>query len=113
MRRACRREPSRRRVADFHGARGASVEPMISDSVDNCSTAQEEIFRARAQRRSCRRQTSAIAIDTMYGLNAAVFTTEADRARDLAHRLRSGTPRGSFLEVETVILNGRPSTYQG
>ena len=33
----------------------------------------------------------AIANDTIYGLNASVFTNDVDRARDVARQLRSGT----------------------
>ena len=32
-----------------------------------------------------------IANDTIYGLNASVFTNDADRAREVAAQLRSGT----------------------
>ena len=82
-----------------------------------------------------------IANDTIYGLNASVFTNDVDRAREVAGQLRSGTvghnafrtdfgialrrvqavrhrPRGRhegllpFLETKTVILEGRPAGYE-
>ena len=85
-------------------------------------------------------QAIAIANDTIYGLNASVFTNDVERARDVARQLRSGTVGHNafrtdfgiafggfkqsgigreggtegllpFLETKTVILEGRPDTY--
>ncbi len=82
----------------------------------------------------------AIANDTIYGLNASVFTNDVERARAVARQLRSGTVGHNafrtdfgiafggfkqsgigreggvegllpFLETKTVILEGRPSEY--
>ena len=82
----------------------------------------------------------AIANDTIYGLNASVFTNDVERARDVARQLRSGTVGHNafrtdfgiafggfkqsgigreggteglhpFLETKTVILEGRPAAY--
>ena len=82
----------------------------------------------------------AIANDTIYGLNASVFTNDVERARDVARQLRSGTVGHNafrtdfgiafggfkqsgigreggteglhpFLETKTVILEGRPAEY--
>jgi acyl-CoA reductase-like NAD-dependent aldehyde dehydrogenase len=82
-----------------------------------------------------------IANDTIYGLNASVFTEDVDRARAVAGELRSGTVGHNafrtdfgiafggfkqsgigreggteglhpYLEVKTVILNGTPSAYR-
>jgi acyl-CoA reductase-like NAD-dependent aldehyde dehydrogenase len=79
-----------------------------------------------------------IANDTIYGLNAAVFTKDVDRARTVARQLRSGTVGHNasrsdlsiafggfkqsgvgreggtegllpFLETKTVILEQPPS----
>ena len=79
-----------------------------------------------------------IANDTIYGLNASVFTHDVDRARQVAGQLRSGTVGHNafrtdfgmafggfkqsgigreggkegllpFLETKAVILEGRPS----
>ena len=81
----------------------------------------------------------AIANDTIYGLNASVFTTDTDRAREVAGQLRTGTVGHNsfrtdfgiafggfkqsgigreggtdgllpFLETKTVILEERPSS---
>ena len=87
-----------------------------------------------------KQQAIAIANDTIYGLNASVFTNDVERARDVARQLRSGTVGHNafrtdfgiafggfkqsgigreggtegllpFLETKTVILEGRPSAY--
>ena len=86
-------------------------------------------------------QIVATANDTIYGLNASVFTHDVDRARDVARRLRSGTVGHNafrtdfgvafggfkqsgigreggtegllpFLETKTVILEGEPAGYR-
>jgi acyl-CoA reductase-like NAD-dependent aldehyde dehydrogenase len=59
----------------------------------------------------------AVANDTIYGLNASVFTNDVDRARDVARQLRSGTVghnafRTDFGMAKTVILEGRPAGYE-
>ena len=83
----------------------------------------------------------AIANDTIYGLNASVFTPDVDRARQVSRQLRSGTVGHNafrtdfgiafggfkqsgigreggtegllpFLETKTVILDGVPSEYR-
>ena len=100
-------------------------------------------LRARAERDPGRRRADAIAIanDTIYGLNASVFTNDVDRARDVARQLRSGTVGHNafrtdfgiafggfkqsgigreggtegllpFLETKTVILDGPPAAYR-
>jgi acyl-CoA reductase-like NAD-dependent aldehyde dehydrogenase len=80
-----------------------------------------------------------LANDTIYGLNASVFTNDIDRAREVARQLRSGTVGHNafrtdfgmafggfkqsgigreggtegllpFLETKSVILNGEPSS---
>ena len=86
------------------------------------------------------RQAVQLANDTIYGLNASVFTNDVDRARDVAGQLRSGTVGHNafrtdfgmafggfkqsgigreggkegllpFLETKAVILEGRPEMY--
>ena len=81
-----------------------------------------------------------IANDTIYGLNASVFTNDVDRAREVAGQLRSGTVGHNafrtdfgmsfggfkqsgigreggkegllpFLETKAVILEGTPDAY--
>jgi acyl-CoA reductase-like NAD-dependent aldehyde dehydrogenase len=124
--------------------RGWYIEPTVFGNVDNHSAiAQEEIFGPvlsvipAADEDDCIR----IANDTIYGLNASVFTSDVSRARQVAARLRSGTVGHNafrtdfrvafggfkqsgigreggregllpFLEVKTVILEGRPEGYE-
>jgi acyl-CoA reductase-like NAD-dependent aldehyde dehydrogenase len=126
-----------------HLDRGFYVEPTVFGRVDNASTiAREEIFGpvlsvipAADERDAVR-----IANDTIYGLNASVFTHDADRAREVAGQLRSGTVGHNnfrtdfgmsfggfkqsgigregnregllpFLETKAVILEDRPAAY--
>jgi aldehyde dehydrogenase (NAD+) len=126
-----------------HLDRGWFVEPTVFGNVDNSSTiAQEEIFGPVLSviPADDERQAIAIANDTIYGLNASVFTNDVDRARDVARQLRSGTVGHNafrtdfgmafggfkqsgigreggregllpFLETKTVILEGIPAGY--
>jgi aldehyde dehydrogenase (NAD+) len=124
-------------------ARGWFVEPTVFGNVDNSSTiAQEEIFGPVLSVIPADDEAHAITVanDTIYGLNASVFTNDVDRARDVARQLRSGTVGHNafrtdfgvafggfkqsgigreggteglhpFLETKTVILEGRPAGY--
>ena len=124
-----------------HLDRGWFVEPTVFGNVDNSSTiAQEEIFGPVLSVIPADDEQHAIAIanDTIYGLNASVFTNDVDRARDVAGQLRSGTVGHNafrtdftmafggfkqsgigreggtegllpFLETKSVILEGRPA----
>ncbi|MFZ0378133.1 MAG: aldehyde dehydrogenase [Solirubrobacteraceae bacterium] len=126
-----------------HLERGWFVEPTVFGNVDNGATiAREEIFGpvlsvipADDERDAVR-----VANDTIYGLNASVFTNDIERARGVAGELRSGTVGHNafrtdfgiafggfkqsgigreggieglhpFLETKTVILEGRPRRY--
>jgi len=126
-----------------HLERGWFVEPTVFGNVDNGSTiAREEIFGpvlsvipADDERDAVR-----VANDTIYGLNASVFTDDVERARAVASELRSGTVGHNafrtdfgiafggfkqsgigreggteglnpYLETKTVILEGRPGRY--
>jgi aldehyde dehydrogenase (NAD+) len=123
--------------------KGYYVEPTVFGQVDNASTiAQEEIFGPVLSVIPARDEEQAIDIanDTIYGLNASVFTNDLDRARHVAGQLRSGTVGHNafrtdfsiafggfkqsglgreggtegllpFLETKTVILDGKPSGY--
>ena len=123
--------------------RGWFIEPTVFGNVDNSSAiAQEEIFGPVLSVIPAQNEQQAIAIanDTIYGLNASVFTNDVERARDVARQLRSGTVGHNafrtdfgiafggfkqsgigreggtegllpFLETKTVILEGRPSAY--
>jgi acyl-CoA reductase-like NAD-dependent aldehyde dehydrogenase len=111
--------------------------------VDNASTiAQEEIFGPVLTVIPAADEQDAVRIanDTIYGLNASVFTGDVDRAREVAGQLRSGTVGHNafrtdfgiafggfkqsgigreggiegllpFLETKTVILEGTPKRY--
>jgi aldehyde dehydrogenase (NAD+) len=124
--------------------RGWYIEPTVFANVDNSSTiAQEEIFGPvlTVIPADDERHAIAIANDTIYGLNASVFTDDVDRARAVARQLRSGTVAHNafrtdfgvafggfkqsgigreggregllpFLETKTVILEGRPAGYE-
>ncbi|MGK2903295.1 MAG: aldehyde dehydrogenase [Mycobacterium sp.] len=74
--------------------RGFYVEPTVFAGVDNKHViAQEEIFGPVLCVIPADNDEHAVDIanDTIYGLNAAVFTPDAARARQVAGRLRSGT----------------------
>jgi acyl-CoA reductase-like NAD-dependent aldehyde dehydrogenase len=126
-----------------HLDRGYYIEPTVFGNVDNGSTiAREEIFGPVLSviPADDDEQAVAIANDTIYGLNASVFTEDTDRARQVAGRLRSGTVGHNnfrtdfgiafggfkqsgvgreggiegllpYLETKTVILEGTPSSY--
>ncbi|HYJ57460.1 MAG TPA: aldehyde dehydrogenase family protein [Mycobacterium sp.] len=47
-----------------------------------------------------------IANDTIYGLNAAVFTPDAARAREVAGRLRSGTVGHNGMRIDMGVSFG-------
>jgi acyl-CoA reductase-like NAD-dependent aldehyde dehydrogenase len=121
--------------------RGWYVEPTVFANVDNSSTiAQEEIFGPVLSVIPADDEDHAIELanDTIYGLNASVFTSDVDRARAVARRLRSGTVGHNamytdfgvafggfkqsgigreggtegllpFLETKFVVLDGPPS----
>ena len=124
--------------------RGWYVEPTVFGNVDNCSViAQEEIFGPVLSVIPADDEEDAVRIanDTIYGLNASVFTNDVNRAREVAGQLRSGTVGHNafrtdfgiafggfkqsgigreggregllpFLETKTVILEGRPAGYE-
>ncbi len=128
-----------------HLDKGYFVEPTVFGNVNNSlAIAQEEIFGPVLSVIAADDEEHAIEIanDTMYGLNASVFTNDTDRARDAALRLRSGRvghnawtrsefgfPSGgfkqsglgreggidgllAFQETKTVILDGVPSSLR-
>jgi aldehyde dehydrogenase (NAD+) len=124
--------------------RGYYVEPTVFADVDNSSTiAREEIFGPVLSVIPAEDENQAVQIanDSIFGLNASVFTHDVDRARDVARRLRSGTVGHNsfqtdfgiafggfkqsgigreggtegllpFLETKTVILQGPPVDYR-
>lgn len=77
-----------------HLKRGYYIEPTVFANVDNRQViAQEEIFGPVLSVIPADDDGQAIDIanDTIYGLNAAVFTPDTARARAVAAELRSGT----------------------
>jgi len=123
--------------------RGYYVEPTVFGNVDNGSTiGREEIFGPVLSVIAAEDEQDAVRIanDTIYGLNASVFTNDVDRARAVAGELRSGTVGHNafrtdfgmafggfkqsgigreggkegllpFLETKAVILDGTPQQY--
>ena len=123
--------------------RGWFVEPTVFGHVDNSwRIAQEEIFGPVLSVIPAEDERDAIRIanDTVYGLNPAVFTRDADRARAVAGELRAGTVGHNnfrtdfgigfggfkqsgvgreggvegmhhYLENKTIIFEERPSTF--
>ena len=124
--------------------RGYFVEPTVFGGVHNSSTiASEEIFGPVLSVIPARDEDDAVRIanDSRYGLNASVFTTDVDRARGVAGRLRTGTVGHNadridfgigfggfkqsgigreggllgilpYLEAKTVLLDGPPAEYR-
>jgi aldehyde dehydrogenase (NAD+) len=89
-----------------HLKRGYYVEPTVFADVDSKHTiAQQEIFGPVLSviRADNEDYASDIANDTIYGLNAAVFTPDAARARQVAGRLRSGTVGHNSLKLDYGI----------
>lgn len=127
-----------------HLDRGYYIEPTLFCDVDNSSViAQEEIFGPVlcVVRAVDEEHAIMLANDTIYGLNASVFTDDLERAAEIAGRLRSGTVGHNafrtdfgiafggfkqsgigreggtegllpFLETKTVILKGPPAKYR-
>jgi aldehyde dehydrogenase (NAD+) len=126
-----------------HLERGWFIEPTVFGNVENSATiAQEEIFGPVLSVIPAENERDAIRIanDTIYGLNASVFTDDVERAREVAGQLRSGTVGHNafrtdfgvsfggfkqsglgreggtegllpFLETKFVVLEGRPAPY--
>ena len=121
---------------------GTNVQP---GNVDNHATiAREEIFGPVLSVIPAESEAAAIEIanDTVYGLNASVFTNDVERAYAVARQLRSGTVGHNsfrsdltiafggfkqsgigreggteglmpFLETKTVILDAKPAHIRG
>ena len=124
-----------------HLPRGYYIEPTVFGNVDNHSTiAREEIFGPVLSVIPADSEADAVDIanDSIYGLNASVFTNDVERAYAAARELRSGTVGHNsfrtdfniafggfkqsgigreggveglvpFLETKTVILDAKPA----
>jgi acyl-CoA reductase-like NAD-dependent aldehyde dehydrogenase len=124
--------------------KGFYIEPTVFGNVDNHSTiAREEIFGPVLSVIAAKDEADAITIanDTVFGLNASVFTNDVERAYQVARQLRSGTVGHNsfrsdfniafggfkqsgigreggteglmpFLETKTVLLDSRPKHLQ-
>jgi aldehyde dehydrogenase (NAD+) len=89
--------------------RGWFVEPTVFANVENSSTiAQDEIFGPVLSviPADDERDALQIANDTIYGLNSAVFTPDADRAREVARHLRAGTVGHNSFRTDFAIAFG-------
>jgi acyl-CoA reductase-like NAD-dependent aldehyde dehydrogenase len=127
-----------------HLTKGWFIEPTVFGNVDNSSTiARDEIFGPVLSVIPANDEDHAIwlANDTIYGLNASVFTDDAARALGACRQLRCGTVGhngwrtdfdlavggfkqsgigrqgireglGEFLETKTVILDCIPPGYE-
>lgn len=125
--------------------RGFYIEPTVFGSVDNSSViAREEIFGPVISIIPADSEDQAVEIanDTIFGLNASVFTNDIDRAYSVMRELQAGTvghndvrgdfsiafggfkqsgigreggPDGlmPFLEAKTMILDDIPSHLHG
>jgi len=92
-----------------HLDRGYYVEPTVFGNVDNQSTiAREEIFGPVLCVIPADSEAHAIdlANDTIYGLNASVFTNDVDRAYAAARRLRTGNVGHNALRWDQNVVFG-------
>jgi aldehyde dehydrogenase (NAD+) len=92
-----------------HLSRGFFIEPTVFGHVDNNSTiAREEIFGPVLSVIPADNEAHAVDIanDTIYGLNASVFTKDIDRAYAVARRLRSGTVGHNSFRTDFSIAFG-------
>ncbi len=92
-----------------HLERGYFIEPTVFANVDNASTiAREEIFGPVLSviPADSEEQAIEIANDTIYGLNASVFTHDLDRAYAVSRRLRAGTVGHNSFKTDFSIAFG-------
>jgi aldehyde dehydrogenase (NAD+) len=89
--------------------RGYFIEPTVFAEVDNSSTiAREEIFGPVLSVIPAvdERHAIQLANDSAYGLNATVFTSDAEHAYSTARQLRSGTVGHNAQRVDFGIAFG-------
>ena len=86
-----------------HLDRGWFIEPTVFGNVDNNHViAREEIFGPVLSVIPADDEAHAVEIanDTIYGLNASVFTNDIEKARAVAGRIRSGTVGHNNMRVD-------------
>ena len=92
-----------------HLDRGFFIEPTVFGHVDNRSTiGREEIFGPVISVIPADSEAQAIELanDTIYGLNASVFTTDSRRAYRVSRQLRSGTVGHNGVRTDPSIAFG-------
>jgi betaine-aldehyde dehydrogenase len=92
-----------------HLGRGFYIEPTVFAHVGNDMTiAREEIFGPVVSVIPAKNEAEAVAIanDSAFGLNASVFTHDADRAYRVARELRSGTVAHNAFRADYSIAFG-------
>jgi len=92
-----------------HLNRGYFVEPTVFANVDNGMTiAREEIFGpvVSVLPADSEEQAVEIANDTVFGLNASVFTDDVERAYRVGRQLRSGTVGHNGFKTDFTIAFG-------
>ena len=92
-----------------HLNRGYFVEPTVFGNVDNNSTiAREEIFGPVVSVIAADDEAQAVQIanDTIFGLNAAIFTNDLERAYAAAREIRSGTVGHNSFRTDFGIAFG-------
>jgi len=92
-----------------HLERGFFIEPTVFGNVDNNSTiAREEIFGPVVSVIAADDENHAVDIanDTIYGLNASVFTNDIERAWAVSRQLRSGTVGHNGFRTDFGIAFG-------
>jgi betaine-aldehyde dehydrogenase len=88
---------------------GFYIEPTVFGDVDNNMTiAREEIFGPVVSviPADSEKQAVEIANDSVFGLNASVFTEDTDRAYSVARQLRSGTVGHNAFRTDFSIAFG-------
>lgn len=92
-----------------HLNRGFFIEPTVFGNVDNHATiAREEIFGPVLSVIPVDNEADAVvaANDTIYGLNASVFTNDVERAYAVARQIRSGTVGHNSFRTDFSIAFG-------
>jgi acyl-CoA reductase-like NAD-dependent aldehyde dehydrogenase len=92
-----------------HLHRGWFVEPTVFGNVDNSSTiAREEIFGPVLSVIPADDEADAVRVanDSIYGLNASVFSNDLERVQSVARRLRSGTVGHNAMRTDFGIAFG-------